>query len=88
MCNLIVWVFLQVIMRDHTSTVHVEELLRQSQMELQWIQRQLAMISARNIHHHHLHAKAKVLWYHLLWARYYYYSYVPSNLFLLAMIIS
>uniref|UniRef100_A0A671TP56 RIMS-binding protein 2 n=1 Tax=Sparus aurata TaxID=8175 RepID=A0A671TP56_SPAAU len=46
-------------MRDHTSTVHVEELLRQSQMELQWIQRQLAMISARNIHHHHLHAKAK-----------------------------
>ncbi|XP_030291387.1 RIMS-binding protein 2 isoform X5 [Sparus aurata] len=47
-------------MRDHTSTVHVEELLRQSQMELQWIQRQLAMISARNIHHHHLHAKAKL----------------------------
>lgn len=58
--------FLQVIMRDHTSSVHVEELLRQSQMELQWIQRQLALIAARNIHHHHLHAKGKVLWYHIL----------------------
>ncbi|XP_051268651.1 RIMS-binding protein 2 isoform X3 [Dicentrarchus labrax] len=29
-------------------------------MELQWIQRQLAMIAARNIHHHHLHAKGKL----------------------------
>ncbi|XP_034566287.1 RIMS-binding protein 2-like isoform X2 [Notolabrus celidotus] len=47
-------------MRDHTSSAHVEELLRQSQMELQWIQRQLAMIAARNIHHHHLHSKAKL----------------------------
>ncbi|TMS08001.1 hypothetical protein E3U43_005484, partial [Larimichthys crocea] len=47
-------------MRDHTSSVHVEELLRQSQMELQWIQRQLALIAARNIHHHHLHAKGKL----------------------------
>ncbi|XP_038589880.1 RIMS-binding protein 2-like isoform X7 [Micropterus salmoides] len=46
-------------MRDHTSSAHVEELLRQSQMELQWIQRQLAMIAARNIHHHHLHTKGK-----------------------------
>ncbi|XP_078017962.1 RIMS-binding protein 2 isoform X7 [Epinephelus lanceolatus] len=46
-------------MRDHTSGANVEELLRQSQMELQWIQRQLAMIAARNIHHHHLHTKAK-----------------------------
>ncbi|KAM8872586.1 RIMS-binding protein 2 isoform 3-T4 [Synchiropus picturatus] len=46
-------------MRDHTSRANVEELLRHSQMELQWIQRQLAMISARNIHHHHLHAKSK-----------------------------
>lgn len=47
-------------MRDHTSGANVEELLRQSQMELQWIQRQLAMIAARNIHHHHLHTKGKV----------------------------
>ncbi|XP_076614786.1 RIMS-binding protein 2-like isoform X5 [Chaetodon auriga] len=47
-------------MRDHTSSVHVEELLRQSQMELQWIQRQLAMITARNIRHHHLHTKGKL----------------------------
>nr|XP_046231588.1 RIMS-binding protein 2 [Scatophagus argus] len=47
-------------MRDHTSSVHVEELLRQSQMELQWIQRQLAMIAARNIYHHHLHTKGKL----------------------------
>ncbi|XP_069369989.1 RIMS-binding protein 2 isoform X8 [Paralichthys olivaceus] len=47
-------------MRDHTSGANVEELLRQSQMELQWIQRQLAMIAARNIHHHHLHSKAKL----------------------------
>ncbi|XP_029300189.1 LOW QUALITY PROTEIN: RIMS-binding protein 2-like [Cottoperca gobio] len=46
-------------MRDHTSGVNVEERLRQSQMELQWIQRQLAMIGARNIHHHHLHTKSK-----------------------------
>ncbi|XP_067340627.1 RIMS-binding protein 2 isoform X3 [Channa argus] len=49
----------KVIMRDHTSSANVEELLRQSQMELQWIQRQLAMITARNIHHHQLHTKAK-----------------------------
>ncbi|XP_034458198.1 RIMS-binding protein 2-like isoform X15 [Hippoglossus hippoglossus] len=47
-------------MRDHTSGANVEELLRQSQMELQWIQRQLAMIAARNVHHHHLHSKAKL----------------------------
>ncbi|KAM9841129.1 RIMS-binding protein 2 [Aulostomus maculatus] len=46
-------------MRDHTSSVNVEELLRRSQMELQWIQRQLAMIAARNTHHHHLHTKGK-----------------------------
>ncbi|XP_056259260.1 RIMS-binding protein 2-like isoform X5 [Seriola aureovittata] len=46
-------------MRDHTSGTNVEELLRQSQMELQWIQRQLAMIAARNLHHHHLHTKVK-----------------------------
>ena len=52
---------LQVIMRDHKSGANVEELLRQSQMELQWIQRQLAMIAARNVHHHHLHTKSKVL---------------------------
>ncbi|CAK6954647.1 LOW QUALITY PROTEIN: RIMS-binding protein 2 [Scomber scombrus] len=49
----------KVIMRDHKSGANVEELLRQSQMELQWIQRQLAMIAARNIHHHHLHIKGK-----------------------------
>lgn len=52
---------LQVIMRDHTSSVNVEELLRHSQMELQWIQRQLATIAARNTNLHHIHAKAKVL---------------------------
>ncbi|XP_037121607.1 RIMS-binding protein 2 isoform X1 [Syngnathus acus] len=46
-------------MRDHTSAVNVEELLRHSQMELQWIQRQLATITARNIRHHHVHSKAK-----------------------------
>ncbi|XP_071322209.1 RIMS-binding protein 2 isoform X1 [Trachinotus anak] len=46
-------------MRDHTSSTNVEELLRQSQMELQWIQRQLAMIAARNLHHHHLYTKVK-----------------------------
>ncbi|XP_047425140.1 RIMS-binding protein 2-like isoform X2 [Mugil cephalus] len=46
-------------MRDHTSGANVEDLLRRSQMELQWIQRQLAMIAARNIHHHHLHTKGK-----------------------------
>lgn len=56
----VVWA-LQVIMRDHTSSANVEELLRQSHMELQWIQRQLAMIAARNTHHHHLHTKNKVL---------------------------
>ncbi|XP_028458025.1 RIMS-binding protein 2 [Perca flavescens] len=46
-------------MRDHTSGANVEERLRQSHMELQWIQRQLAMIAARNLHHHHLHTKGK-----------------------------
>lgn len=74
---------LQVIMRDHTSSVHVEELLRQSQMELQWIQRQLAMIAARNIRHHHLHTKGKVLWYHTLWACYYYCYYSYDKTFFL-----
>ncbi|XP_068561981.1 RIMS-binding protein 2-like isoform X2 [Cebidichthys violaceus] len=48
-----------VIMRDHTSGANMEELLRRSQVELQWIQRQLAMIAARNIQHHHLHTKGK-----------------------------
>ncbi|XP_051794940.1 RIMS-binding protein 2 isoform X2 [Acanthochromis polyacanthus] len=47
-------------MRDHKSSTNVEDLLRQSQMELQWIQRQLAMIAARNMHHHHLHTKGKL----------------------------
>lgn len=60
-CNFCLCGLLQVIMRDHTSCPNVEELLRQSQMELQWIQRQLAMIAARNLHHHHLHSKVKVL---------------------------
>ncbi|XP_077353429.1 RIMS-binding protein 2-like isoform X4 [Festucalex cinctus] len=46
-------------MRDHTSGVNVEELLRHSQMELQWIQRQLAMIAARNTRHHHVHSMTK-----------------------------
>lgn len=46
-------------MRDHKSSANVENLLRESQMELQWIQRQLAMIAARNLHHHHLHSKGK-----------------------------
>ncbi|XP_077398591.1 RIMS-binding protein 2 isoform X10 [Vanacampus margaritifer] len=46
-------------MRDHTSGVNVEELLRHSQMELQWIQRQLAMIAARNARRHHVHSMAK-----------------------------
>ncbi|KAM3873838.1 RIMS-binding protein 2 [Diretmus argenteus] len=45
-------------MRGHRSSANVEELLRQSQMELMWIQRQLAMISARNIQHN-LHTKSK-----------------------------
>ncbi|XP_057674543.1 RIMS-binding protein 2 isoform X4 [Corythoichthys intestinalis] len=48
-----------VIMRDHTSSVNVQELLRHSHMELQWIQRQLAMITARSTHHHHIPSKAK-----------------------------
>ncbi|XP_041826823.1 RIMS-binding protein 2 isoform X8 [Melanotaenia boesemani] len=47
-------------MKDQTSSTNVEDLLRQSQMELQWIQRQLAMIAARNTHHHHLHTKGKL----------------------------
>ncbi|XP_068430060.1 RIMS-binding protein 2 isoform X3 [Clinocottus analis] len=47
------------IMRDHTSGANMEELLKRSQVELQWIQRQLAMIAARNIQHHHLHTKSK-----------------------------
>ncbi|XP_029940215.1 RIMS-binding protein 2 isoform X2 [Salarias fasciatus] len=46
-------------MRDQESSSKVEDLLRQSQMELQWIQRQLAMIAARNLHHHHLQLKGK-----------------------------
>nr|XP_061800328.1 RIMS-binding protein 2-like [Nerophis lumbriciformis] len=46
-------------MRDHTSSVNVQELLRHSHMELQWIQRQLAMITARSTHHHHIPSKAK-----------------------------
>ncbi|KAJ4926029.1 hypothetical protein JOQ06_008214 [Pogonophryne albipinna] len=46
-------------MRDHTSGANVEERLRRSQMELQWIQRQLAIIGARNKHNHHLLAKCK-----------------------------
>ncbi|KAM9735734.1 RIMS-binding protein 2 isoform 2-T2 [Menidia menidia] len=46
-------------MKDQTPNTSVEDLLRQSQMELQWIQRQLALIAARNVHHHHLHTKGK-----------------------------
>ncbi|KAA8584180.1 hypothetical protein FQN60_007965, partial [Etheostoma spectabile] len=46
-------------MRNHTSGANVEERLRQSHMELQWIQRQLATIAAKNLHHHHLHTKGK-----------------------------
>nr|XP_023009003.1 RIMS-binding protein 2 isoform X8 [Maylandia zebra] len=46
-------------MRDHKSSANVENLLRESQRELQWIQRQLAMIAARNLHHHHLQSKGK-----------------------------
>ncbi|KAK1884395.1 RIMS-binding protein 2 [Dissostichus eleginoides] len=63
-CLSICLVFLEfllgiVIMRDHTSGANVEERLRRSQMELQWIQRQLAIIGARNKHNHHLLAKCK-----------------------------
>ncbi|CAL8322340.1 unnamed protein product [Lota lota] len=43
-------------MRGYRSNGNVEELLKQSQMELSWIQRQLAMISIRNTH---LHTKGK-----------------------------
>ncbi|XP_023194266.1 RIMS-binding protein 2-like isoform X7 [Xiphophorus maculatus] len=47
-------------MRDQTTSTKMEDLLRKSQMELQWIQRQLAMIGARNRHHQHLlHIKGK-----------------------------
>ncbi|XP_027881939.1 RIMS-binding protein 2-like isoform X7 [Xiphophorus couchianus] len=47
-------------MRDRTTSTKMEDLLRESQMELQWIQRQLAMIGARNRHHQHLlHIKGK-----------------------------
>ena len=49
--------YLQVIMRGYRSNGNVEELLKQSQMELSWIQRQLAMISIRNTH---LHTNGKV----------------------------
>ena len=63
-----IWIVLQVTMKDQTSNINVEDLLRQSQMELQWIQRQLAMITARNIHHHHLHTKGKVMLFCTLWA--------------------
>lgn len=51
-------------MRDHKSSANVENLLRESQMELQWIQRQLATIAARNLHHHHLQSKGKVTSYY------------------------
>ncbi|XP_056443725.1 RIMS-binding protein 2 [Gadus chalcogrammus] len=43
-------------MRGYRSNGNVEELLKQSQMELSWIQRQLAMVSIRNTH---LHTKGK-----------------------------
>ncbi|XP_017163368.1 RIMS-binding protein 2-like isoform X9 [Poecilia reticulata] len=47
-------------MRDQTTSTKMEDLLRESQRELQWIQRQLAMIGARNRHHQHLlHIKGK-----------------------------
>ncbi|XP_043951695.1 RIMS-binding protein 2 isoform X13 [Gambusia affinis] len=47
-------------MRDQKTSTKMEDLLRESQMELQWIQRQLAMIGARNRHHQHLlHIKGK-----------------------------
>nr|XP_020465450.1 RIMS-binding protein 2-like isoform X3 [Monopterus albus] len=46
-------------MRDHTLSANVEEVLRQSQMELEWFQKQLDMITTRNMHHHHLHTKGK-----------------------------
>ncbi|CAL8405694.1 unnamed protein product [Arctogadus glacialis] len=49
--------YLQVMMRGYRSNGNVEELLKQSQMELSWIQRQLAMVSIRNTH---LHTKGKV----------------------------
>ncbi|XP_037835429.1 RIMS-binding protein 2 isoform X8 [Kryptolebias marmoratus] len=47
------------IMRSQTTSCNVDGLLRQSQMELQWIQRQLAMINARSIHHLHTKGKSK-----------------------------
>ncbi|XP_016534235.1 RIMS-binding protein 2-like isoform X11 [Poecilia formosa] len=47
-------------MRDQTTSTKMEDLLRESQRELQWIQRQLAMIGARNRNHQHLlHIKGK-----------------------------
>ncbi|XP_034048924.1 RIMS-binding protein 2 isoform X2 [Thalassophryne amazonica] len=45
-------------MRGDACNVNVEERLKQTQMELQWIQRQLTIIAARNVHNH-LHTKAK-----------------------------
>ncbi|XP_037547686.1 RIMS-binding protein 2 [Nematolebias whitei] len=48
------------IMRSQTSSSNVDSLLRRSQMELQWIRRQLAMIHSRSIQpHHHLYSKGK-----------------------------
>ncbi|XP_070408369.1 peripheral-type benzodiazepine receptor-associated protein 1-like [Nothobranchius furzeri] len=46
-------------MKDQTTSSNVATMLRQSQVELQWIQRQLAMINARSAHHNHLHTKGK-----------------------------
>uniref|UniRef100_A0A3B3HR84 RIMS-binding protein 2 n=1 Tax=Oryzias latipes TaxID=8090 RepID=A0A3B3HR84_ORYLA len=46
-------------MKEHTSGANVEDLLRKSQMELQWIQRQLALMAARNKHQPHLYTKGK-----------------------------
>uniref|UniRef100_A0A3B3HPN9 RIMS-binding protein 2 n=1 Tax=Oryzias latipes TaxID=8090 RepID=A0A3B3HPN9_ORYLA len=47
-------------MKEHTSGANVEDLLRKSQMELQWIQRQLALMAARNKHQPHLYTKGKL----------------------------
>ena len=47
-----VCVFLKIVMKGRGQrSVDVEELLRQSQGELLWIQRQLSIISARNARH-------------------------------------
>ncbi|XP_028318502.1 RIMS-binding protein 2 isoform X3 [Gouania willdenowi] len=42
-------------MRDHKQSANSEDLLRRTQSELEWIQGQLDVITARNIHHHHHH---------------------------------